>query len=60
MFFSLDDAFKQHREAKQMLLDVSRPVALIYSPFIGGQFIAFDRMFSRGLGRGARRRCFGM
>jgi hypothetical protein len=29
MFFFMDDAFKQHREAKPMLLDVSGLVTLI-------------------------------
>jgi hypothetical protein len=29
MFFPLDDDFKQHREAKPMLLDVSGLVTLI-------------------------------
>ena len=60
MFFFMDDAFKHHREAKPMLLDVSGLVALIDWPFVFVQFIVFDRMFSRGLDRGARRRRFGM
>jgi hypothetical protein len=29
LFFFTDDAFMQHREAKRMLLDVSRPVVLM-------------------------------
>ena len=60
MFFFRDDAFKQHREAKQMLLDVFRLAVLICCPLIISQFIAFDCVFSRGLGRGPRRQRFGM
>ena len=60
LFFFTDDAFMQHREAKRMLLDVSRPVVLMGLFLFRGQFIAFGRLFSHELGRVARRRHFGM
>lgn len=45
MFFFMDDAFKQHREAKPMLLDVSGLVALIDWPFVLSNLLCLTACF---------------